>query len=145
MSRCELGVNRITFWKFSCPNISHSALNIISLPGGLSLESFSFEDKSRNVSQSAPRDSVVILLFTTQRSTCHPKILIKPSSRQWHIGVEQPNHITVPLLTADFMILKTWEISSLFFQLCESVSLLRSHFTLPTNAAPAVASPLQPA
>lgn len=58
-SRCELGA----FWKLSCRNISQLALIIVSSPGGLSSSS---EDKSRHVSESAPRDSVVILVFTTQ-------------------------------------------------------------------------------
>lgn len=42
------------------------------------------------------------------------------------MSVKEPNHISVPLLTADFMLLKSWETLSLFFQRSESVSSLRS-------------------
>ncbi len=45
---------------------------------------------------------------------------------QWHMI----NHISVPLLTADCMLLKSWETHSLFFQLSERVSLLRERFNL---------------
>ncbi len=44
------------------------------------------------------------------------------------------NHISVPLLTADCMLLKSRETLSLFFQLSERVSLLRERFNLTRRA-----------